>query len=174
VITRRTTLVLPRPLMERLRAHLFPGDGLEAAGLLLCGSAAGRRQKLLGRDWLPVPHKACQRYADYITWPGEYVEKAIAKAEANGLSIIAVHSHPGGLFAFSDADESRLDALALPRHGSGLRLSDHDPRRLGAGASLQRRRAHAADRSGFVCRRRPLLLVEAMRQGRGRWRSRVG
>jgi len=25
---------------EQLRAHLFPGDGLEAAAVLLCGAAA--------------------------------------------------------------------------------------------------------------------------------------
>lgn len=119
MIARRTTLVLPQPLMERLRAHLFPGDGLETAGLLLCRSAAGRRQKLLARDWLPVPHEACQRHADYITWPGEYVEKAIAMADANGLSIIAVHSHPGGLFAFSDAD-NKSDRVLMPAlyHGT--------------------------------------------------------
>ncbi|WP_347339850.1 ThiF family adenylyltransferase [Bradyrhizobium aeschynomenes] len=119
MIARRTTLVLPQPLMERLRAHLFPGDGLEAAGLLLCGSTAGRRQKLTARDWLPVPHEACHRHADYITWPGEYVEKAIAMAEATGLAIIAVHSHPGGLFAFSDADD-KSDRVLMPAlyHGT--------------------------------------------------------
>jgi proteasome lid subunit RPN8/RPN11 len=119
VIARRTTLVLSQSLAERLRAHLFPGDGLEAAGLLLCGSTSGRRQKLLAREWLPVPHEACQRHSDYITWPGEYVEKAIAKAEENGLAIIAVHSHPGGLFAFSDADD-KSDRVLMPAlyHGT--------------------------------------------------------
>lgn len=113
MIVRRTTLVLPQPLMERLHAHLFPGDGLEAAGLLLCGTTAGRRQKFLARDWLPVPHDACRRDADYITWPGDYVERAIAMAEANGLAIIAVHSHPGGLFAFSDTDD-KSDRVLMP------------------------------------------------------------
>jgi hypothetical protein len=119
VIARRTTLVLPQPLMERLRTHLFPGDGLEAAGLLLCGLTAGRRQKLLALEWLPVPHKACKRHADYITWPGEYGEKAITKADENGLAIIAVHSHPGGLFAFSDADD-KSDRVLMPAiyHGT--------------------------------------------------------
>lgn len=33
---RRHTLVLPVELADQLRVHLFPGDGLEAAALLLC------------------------------------------------------------------------------------------------------------------------------------------
>jgi hypothetical protein len=102
---RRHTLVLPSKVAEELRAHLFPGDGLEAAALLLCTVTGQRRQKLLGREVICVPHADCTRRHDFITWPGEYVEAAIDRASARGGAVIAVHAHPGGLFAFSGADD---------------------------------------------------------------------
>lgn len=99
------TLVLPAKLADELRAHLFPGDGLEAAALLLCTVTGQRRQKWLGRDVICVPHADCTRRPDFITWPGEYVEAAIDRASARGDAVIAVHAHAGGLFAFSGADD---------------------------------------------------------------------
>ena len=43
-----------------LKAHLFPGDGLEAAAFLLCGVRAGdRRTRLVAREVFPVPYSAC-------------------------------------------------------------------------------------------------------------------
>src|ERR1700722_837816 len=96
------TLTLTAALHAEAQTHLFPGDGLEAAGLLLCSHAPGNRDRLLGQQFIPVPHAACvKRTADEIVWPGEYLEAAIDAAEQQGLAIIAMHSHPGGLFAFS-------------------------------------------------------------------------
>ena len=102
---RRHTLVLPSKVAEELRAHLFPGDGLEAAALLLCTVTGERRRKWLGREIVPVPYGHCARRHDFITWPGEYIEAAIDRAMPRGDAVIAVHSHPGGLFAFSGADD---------------------------------------------------------------------
>jgi hypothetical protein len=121
VITRKQTLVVPQPAFRRLYTHLFPSDGLEAAALLLCASMEGRRWKLLVRDLIEVPHEACAgRAPDSLTWPGAYVETAIDRAEAEGLTVIAVHSHPGGLFEFSPLDD-RSDKLLMPAvfHGTG-------------------------------------------------------
>lgn len=111
MIRRNTTLVVTQAIHRRLQAHLFPGDGLEAAALLLCSIVQGKRLKLLARDIVIVPHKACARERDALTWPGAYVERAIDRAEQEGLAIIAVHSHPGGLLGFSaldDASDTRL------------------------------------------------------------------
>lgn len=102
---RSHTLVLPEKIANQLRHHLFPGDGLEAAALLLCASTGERRIKLLGREVLPVPYDTCSRARDAITWPGNYVEAAIDQAILYGDTIIAVHSHPGGLYAFSGTDD---------------------------------------------------------------------
>ena len=121
MIARNETLVLPQSLFRRLYGHLFPGDGLEAAALVLCARVHGRRRKLLVCDLIEVPYAACsRRAADFLTWPGTCVETAIERAEAEGLSIIAVHSHPGGLFAFSGMDDAS-DKLLMPAllHGTG-------------------------------------------------------
>jgi hypothetical protein len=116
---RNYTLVLPQKMAEGLRAHLFPGDGLEAAALLLCTETGERRKKLLGREFIPVPHTQCTRRRDFITWPGEYVEAAIDRAALRGDAVIAVHSHPGGLFAFSGADNDSDGVLmSTLRHGT--------------------------------------------------------
>jgi hypothetical protein len=114
------TLILPNRMATELQRHLFPGDGLEAAALLLCATAGDRRIKLLGRELVLVPHDRCSREPGHITWPGEFVEAAIERADAQGDVVIAVHSHPGGLYAFSSADDDSdkilMDSL---RHGTG-------------------------------------------------------
>lgn len=107
------TLTLTAALHAEAQAHLFPGDGLEAAGLILCSRAPGNRSRLLSRRFIPVSYAACQRTADEIVWPGEYLEAAIDAAEGQDLAIIAMHSHPGGLFAFSRADDDS-DARVMP------------------------------------------------------------
>jgi hypothetical protein len=98
---------------DKVKRHLFPGDGLEAAAILVCTRAPGPRQKLLVRDTVLVPYDACTRQPDAITWPGEYLEKAIDVGEPQGLCLILIHSHPGGLFAFSKTDDAS-DRATLP------------------------------------------------------------
>ena len=62
-------------------------------------------------DLIVIPHDECGvRERDEIYWPGEYLEKAIDHADPMGLAIILMHSHPGGLFAFS-----ALSPFSLPR-----------------------------------------------------------
>ena len=113
---------------ERLRAHLFPGDGLEAAAILLCSRSLPPRIRLIVRDMILVPHDACRiRRADLITWPGHYIETALDRAEAEDLSVLLIHSHPGGPFGFSAADDDS-DQLVMPSiinnhglfHGSAI------------------------------------------------------
>lgn len=116
---RQATLVLPQKISDQLREHLFPGDGLEAAALLLCTQVGTRRRKLLGREIIAVPYAHCTRKRDSITWPGEYVETAIDRAAPRGDIVIAVHSHPGGFFAFSDIDdESDLALMSALQQGT--------------------------------------------------------
>jgi ThiF family/Prokaryotic homologs of the JAB domain len=115
-----------------VKRHLFPGDGLEAAALLVCTRTPGPRLRFLVRDVIPVLHAVCiDRQRDTITWPGEYLETAIDHAEPEGLAIILIHSHPGGLFAFSDADD-QSDQRVLPclfqacgdMHGAAIMTPD--------------------------------------------------
>jgi proteasome lid subunit RPN8/RPN11 len=102
-MSNRSRLTLPPAIHRALQAHLFPGDGNEAAALLLCAHEGAR---LVATEYIAVPHAACEtRQPDRLCWPGEYVEHAIEQAENSGRSIIAIHSHPGGYFQFSDADD---------------------------------------------------------------------
>lgn len=107
------TIRMTQAQFEGLKGHLFPGDGLEAAALMLCKVARAERGKYLVRDLILVPHAACQRQRDALTWPGEFVSEAMARVEDEGFALIAVHSHPGGLLEFSNADDAS-DAKLMP------------------------------------------------------------
>jgi hypothetical protein len=112
---------------DQVYRHLFPGDGLEAAAVLVCTSAPGPRLRLLVRDVVLVPHEQCVREPHELKWPGSSIEEAIDLAEKDDLSIILLHSHPGGFFEFSDYD-NRSDCITMPclftafgsMHGSAI------------------------------------------------------
>ena len=78
-----------------------------------------RRTRLLARECITVPHDRCARTRDSIVWPGEFVENAIDRAAVLGDAVIAVHSHPGGLYAFSHTDDES-DRTLMPAllHGT--------------------------------------------------------
>lgn len=119
---------------RQLMAHLFPGDGLEAAAVLLCGQARPGRPLLCVRDIVLVPHATCKRRRDVITWPSDLLEEALERANDEKLSIILVHSHPGENREFStiDNDSDReivpdlYDGLAhaIQLVGTAIMLSD--------------------------------------------------
>lgn len=99
---------------EALRTHLFPGDGCEAVALMLCGRAASKsRHRLLVRDIILIPHEICRRSRDRITWPADYIESHLNKAEELGLSVVKIHGHPQGYAEFSEIDNTS-DQELLP------------------------------------------------------------
>jgi hypothetical protein len=116
---------------RHVREHLFPGDGLEAAAIALCARVPGPRIRYLARQVLLVPHAECVRARDAITWPGGWLERAIDLAEAHDLTIFLIHSHPGGMLAFSEADDAS-DRIVMPclaagvpgPHGSAIMTED--------------------------------------------------
>ncbi len=129
-MTPAVTLCLTVDTHAQLRDHLFPGDGKEAACLLVCTRVPGPRIRLLARDLLKVPYEECtQRSAHSLTWPGIHIELAIDKAIEDNLTIILVHSHPTGYAAFSDCDNIS-DQVVMPcifealgdMHGSSVML----------------------------------------------------
>lgn len=126
------TLSFAGAMHDRVRRHLFPGDGREAAAILVCARVPGPRQRLLVRDVVLVPHESCScREPDRIVWPGLWIEQAIDLAEAESSTLILIHSHPGGLFAFSEADDES-DRHVIPGlfqahgavHGSAIMVPD--------------------------------------------------
>lgn len=113
-----------------LKEHLYPGDGLEAAAIIVCAKVPGSRTRFLARDVILVPYDACERRTEStLTWPGAYIERAIDLAEPESLRLVLIHSHPGGYPNFSAVDDvsdkeimpSILEALSGP-HGSAVML----------------------------------------------------
>ncbi|MFD1297005.1 ThiF family adenylyltransferase [Lysobacter gummosus] len=110
-----------------MQDHLLAKDGAEAAAILICTAIEGRRTKLLLKQVLLIPYVECTRSADSIDWPGQYLDRALAVAEKENLSIILIHSHPGGYFDFSTADD-RADRAVMPALFSAGRPSRQHPR----------------------------------------------
>lgn len=102
------TLTLNDDQHARLRAHLFPGDGSEAAAIILCGRRAGdRRHRLVAREVHPIPHDQCSvRTPERVTWPTDAIAPLLDHAEARGLTVVKVHSHPSGYERFSPTDDA--------------------------------------------------------------------
>jgi hypothetical protein len=101
------TLSLAGAQHDQLRRHLFPGDGKEAAAIVLCGRRAGTgRHRLLGQQILPIPHEAClDRSSASIEWSTDLIEPWLRRADAADLSVVKVHSHPGYWPRFSKQDD---------------------------------------------------------------------
>src|SRR5688572_20559428 len=98
---------------QELKAHLFPGDGLEAAALLLCGQHTGVEEIILtAAECFPVPYAACtERRPDRLSWKTEAIIPALERAAKRNYSVVKIHSHPTGFESFSaldDDSDSRL------------------------------------------------------------------
>lgn len=110
-----TRLLIPGEMHARLKQHLLPGDGCESAAIMLCKRVESCIEgRYLARELITVPKDQCrERSADYISWPGDYLEIAIDKAEQDNLSIVLVHSHPAGFLSFSETDD-QSDSSVIP------------------------------------------------------------
>ncbi len=106
------TLALSGKMHSALVKHLL-GSVDEAAAIVLCARIEKPRVKLLAQKLIPVPHTACTRAQDFIQWPGSLIEEALELAEEADLSLVLIHSHPGGYFGFSAMDDAS-DAEVMP------------------------------------------------------------
>ena len=105
---RSALLAMTASQHRRVSEHLFPGDGLEAAAVLVCNQGTGRRhQRLVVSETLLLPHRRSQRKSDFVSWPfSDYLEpERIASLDRNGQSIVTIHSHPTGNPRFSELDD---------------------------------------------------------------------
>jgi ThiF family/Prokaryotic homologs of the JAB domain len=101
------TLSLTEAQHTQLRTLLFLPDGKEAVAIALCGRRAGeRRHRLLVQEIYAVPQESyAQRSVEGITWSTDCLTPLLDKAEKQGLSVVKIHSHPGGYAAFSEIDD---------------------------------------------------------------------
>ncbi|HEY4193939.1 MAG TPA: ThiF family adenylyltransferase [Mucilaginibacter sp.] len=87
--------------------HLFPGDDLEAVALAICGRHETNSGIIfLVHEVITVPYSLCAiRTPDRVTWSTEGLSEILQKASRKGLSILKIHSHPGGFSNFSTIDD---------------------------------------------------------------------
>ena len=93
---------------EAIFSHLFPGDGLEVAAVLLCNQGTGKQcRRLIVADVLSLPHRQSERKKHFVSWPfgDHFPPEKISDIDRRGQSIIAIHSHPEGHDQFSAIDD---------------------------------------------------------------------
>jgi hypothetical protein len=92
---------------KEIKAHLFPGDGKEAAVIGLCGRYENRpHDRLLLREIHPIPYDVCTtRTAVSVAWPVSWLDALLERAARENLSIAKFHSHPNDYPRFSPADD---------------------------------------------------------------------
>ncbi len=129
------TLSMTGDQHKRLRRLLFPGDGMEAVAIALCGRREGRRRhRLVVRAVEGIPAEGySERKSVRVTWRPESIEPLLERAASERLSVIKVHSHPTGYGGFSETDDAGDNRL-LPMirgwieagipHGSAVMLPD--------------------------------------------------
>lgn len=103
---------------ELLKSHLFPGDGLEAVAIAICGrSIRGKNHTLLVQDIVPVPYDLClERREDFVKWPTDFINTLIEKANDKSLAIIKIHCHPMYYEEFSELDDESDHTLFTSIH----------------------------------------------------------
>ena len=129
------SLTLTETQHAKLKTLLFPGDGFESAAILLCRFTGPAKERLIVNGIMNVPDEICEkRTPKFISWPGQCIEDAIDRAEQHADAIILIHSHPGGMLAFSEIDDesdastmlalfSAIEAEGF-HHGSAIMVPD--------------------------------------------------
>jgi proteasome lid subunit RPN8/RPN11 len=103
----RVTLSMTDAQHEQLKASLILPDEKEAVAIALCGRRAGiHRHRLLVQEVHSVPEEAySDRSESAVTWSTDWLAPLLDRAEAKGLSVVKIHSHPGGYADFSEMDD---------------------------------------------------------------------
>ncbi len=106
----KNSLILKESTYRMLKAHLYPGNNLEFAAIMLCHCGTGKLGfRLMVNELITVPSNKCDKQrSNYISWPFEdyMTPSMIEKIDRDGLSIITIHSHPGGYNKFSKTDDN--------------------------------------------------------------------
>ncbi len=162
-------LIINESHHSQLRDHLFPGDGLEAAAILLCTQSA--KHRYLVNKIYRIDYTDCRlRSPDRISWPGQAIESAIDLIEGQDMSLILIHSHPGGSLEFSNIDDVS-DQEVMPTlfeaskpgsalHGSAIMTPDGTIR-----ARLYNRQMMVTAISAVHCPGDELLTWRALEEG---------
>lgn len=104
---------------EKLRQHLFPGDGCEAVAVAICGRHSGENKHILTiRDIQLIPYEDCSvRTPIQVTWSTESLVPALVRITQTKDALLKIHSHPGELRRFSATDDKADIELFSSVHG---------------------------------------------------------
>src|SRR5690349_10811934 len=92
-----------------LHAHLFPGDGMEAVAVALCGRRESPGASILAVHKIVNNPSADSRRHEYrITWPILIARDLIDKAARKEMAIRKIHSHPGRYDQVPDMDDASV------------------------------------------------------------------
>lgn len=92
---------------EKIKQHLYPGDGKEAVAIALCGRYSyNGMHKLMVHELFLIPYEDCTiRSPDLIQWSTRIIQPILEKAHLKKLSILKIHSHPTNYADFSETDD---------------------------------------------------------------------
>lgn len=103
----KKVLTLTEEFHSQIYEHLYPGDGLEAVAVCLCGRLnSDRVSKLTVAKVIPIPYEVCVRQDGLVRWPTEPIVEMIGEAAVKNMAILKIHSHPGGYRQFSSIDDA--------------------------------------------------------------------
>jgi proteasome lid subunit RPN8/RPN11 len=132
------TLTILEPQLDELLPAIFAEQPNEGAAFLICGiSHTEREDRLLVREVVPVERAHyLVREPQRLSIDSQAYANAAKRADADGSSVVFVHSHPGGVGEFSPQDDREepklmafLDARVPGRlHGSLVVASRSDLR----------------------------------------------
>src|ERR1035437_367449 len=107
-----TALRMTQQQHDLLRAHLFPGDGLEAVALLLCGRRNNAERAVMTvREVVLIPYSECDRHWNRVIWATDAVTRLLTENLRNGQAIVKVHGHGCGYTQFSETDDTSDTSL---------------------------------------------------------------
>lgn len=91
-----------------LKNHLYPGDGLEAVSIGLCGRlCTGDTTYFFVHKIQNIPYDHCSnRESDFLAWRTEIIQPLLVEAEKKKFSVLKIHSHPNGYSKFSETDNN--------------------------------------------------------------------
>ena len=124
------SMVLQEEHLKYLQESLIRADGRERAAYVLCGEVvvesdpwdSQQRRKYLSYEILAVPEDEIVSSSDrHITWKTNSFVRALKLAQTRGMTVALVHSHPGGIAAFSEQDDrNEPDLVELAQHRNGI------------------------------------------------------
>ena len=104
----RVILAMTKSQHQSIQRVLFPGDGLEAAAILVCNQGNGfGKTRLIVSHMISLPHEQSLRAVNSVTWPLEkyLLPDTISDIDSKRQCIVTIHSHPSAQTEFSTIDD---------------------------------------------------------------------